>query len=90
MQQIEEVRHQFADLAILAAERVVRRSLDKDAHKELIEQTLSESDLFLEERRLMGSKACSQALRPGGLCHCTGARPLGRVACRIANERSTP
>ena len=44
---VEEVRHQFADLAILAAERVVRRSLDKDAHKELIEQTLSESDLFL-------------------------------------------
>ena len=40
---IEEVREQFADLAITAAERVIRRSLDKDAHKEIIEQVLEES-----------------------------------------------
>ncbi|MCZ6891697.1 MAG: F0F1 ATP synthase subunit B [Chloroflexi bacterium] len=40
---IEEVRQQFADLAITAAERVVERSLDKDAHREVIEKVLQES-----------------------------------------------
>lgn len=43
---IEEVRSQFADLAITAAERVIRRSLDRDAHKELIDQVLEESGQF--------------------------------------------
>jgi len=41
---VEEVRQQFADLAITAAERVIRRSLDRDAHKEVIEQVLEESE----------------------------------------------
>lgn len=40
---IEEVRQQFADLAIAAAERVVERSLDRDAHREVIEKVLQES-----------------------------------------------
>ena len=43
---VDELRRQFGDLAISAAERVVRRSLDKDSHKDLIEQTLSDSDLL--------------------------------------------
>ena len=41
---IQEVRGHFADLAISAAERVINRSLDRDAHKELIEQALQEGD----------------------------------------------
>ena len=41
---VEEVRQQFADLAITAAERVIRRSLDRDAHKEVIDQVLEESE----------------------------------------------
>ena len=41
---VEEVREQFADLAITAAEQVIRRSLDRDAHKEIIEQVLEESE----------------------------------------------
>ena len=41
---VEEVRQQFADLAITAAERVIRRSLDRDAHREVIEQVLEESE----------------------------------------------
>ncbi|MEE8442589.1 MAG: F0F1 ATP synthase subunit B [Dehalococcoidia bacterium] len=41
---VEEVREQFADLAITAAERVIRRSLDSDAHKEIIDQVLEESE----------------------------------------------
>ena len=40
---IEEVRQQFANLAIAAAERVIERSLDKDAHREVIERVLQES-----------------------------------------------
>ena len=40
---VEEVRERFADLAITAAERVIRRSLDRDAHRDLIEQVLEES-----------------------------------------------
>ena len=40
---VEEVRQQFADLAIAAAEQVIERSLDKDAHKAIIEKVLEES-----------------------------------------------
>jgi F-type H+-transporting ATPase subunit b len=39
---IEELRREFADLAIDAAERVVERSLDEDAHRELIDKVLEE------------------------------------------------
>jgi len=40
---IEDLRREFAGLAISAAEKVVRSSLDEDAHKELIESVLEES-----------------------------------------------
>ncbi len=40
---IGELRREFADLTILAAERVIERSLDKKAHQELIEKTMEES-----------------------------------------------
>ena len=40
---IEELRREFAGLAIVAAERVIRRSLDDDDHNTLIEQVLDES-----------------------------------------------
>ncbi len=40
---IEEVRAGFGDLAITAAERVINRSLDRDAHQDLIIQVLEES-----------------------------------------------
>ena len=39
---IEELRREFAGLAITAAERVVDRSLDESAHRELIEKVLDE------------------------------------------------
>ena len=42
-QAIEKVREQFAELAISAAERVIDRSLDRDAHRDLIEKALSDS-----------------------------------------------
>ena len=39
---IEELRSEFAGLAIGAAERVLERSLDEEAHRELIEKVLEE------------------------------------------------
>ena len=39
---VEDIRREFAGLAVTAAERVVRRSLDDDGHEELIEQVLRE------------------------------------------------
>jgi F-type H+-transporting ATPase subunit b len=40
---IDELRKEFADLTILAAEKVIGRSLDRQAHRELIDKTLEES-----------------------------------------------
>ena len=40
---IDELRTEFADLTIQAAEKVIDRSLDKEAHRQLIEKTLEES-----------------------------------------------
>ena len=39
---IQEVRANFGELAITAAERVIRRSLDRQTHQELITQVLEE------------------------------------------------
>lgn len=41
---VAEVRANFGDLAITAAERVIRRSLDRQAHQELVTQVLEEGD----------------------------------------------
>jgi len=40
---IDELRKEFADLTILAAGRVIDRSLDKKAHRQLIDKVLKES-----------------------------------------------
>ncbi len=40
---IGEVRREFADLTILAAGRVIDRSLDKEEHRRLIDKVLEES-----------------------------------------------
>ncbi len=37
------LRREFADLTITAAERVIKRSLDKDAHRQLIQDVLAEA-----------------------------------------------
>ena len=41
---LQEVRASFGDLAITAAERVIRSSLDRQAHAELINQVLEEGE----------------------------------------------
>jgi len=41
---IDELRKEFADLTILAAEKVIDRSLDKKAHRQVIDKVLEESE----------------------------------------------
>ena len=38
----DQLRQEFVDLAILAAEKVINQSLDKKAHQRLIEEVLEE------------------------------------------------
>ncbi len=40
---ISDLRKEFADLTITAAERVIRRSLDRKAHGEIIEEVLADA-----------------------------------------------
>ena len=40
---VDELRREFADLTILAAEKVIDRSLDKKAHRQIIDKVLEES-----------------------------------------------
>ena len=40
---IDGVRRHFAELAILAAEQVIERSLDESSHRDIIEKVLEES-----------------------------------------------
>jgi len=47
-----ELRAQVADLAILAATKVIKRSLDRPTHHQLIEEVLAETEkLEVEEER---------------------------------------
>jgi len=46
---IEELRSQFANLAITAAERVVRQSVDESTHRQLIDEVLKESSELRRE-----------------------------------------
>ena len=41
---VEELRESFGALAVTAAERIIRRSLDESAHREIINEVLEESD----------------------------------------------
>ena len=43
---VDDVRKAFADLTVQAAEKVIDRSLDKEAHREIIEKVLEESTTF--------------------------------------------
>jgi F-type H+-transporting ATPase subunit b len=43
---IDELRQEFADLTIMAASKVIGESLDKEAHKDLINKVLKESQIL--------------------------------------------
>jgi F-type H+-transporting ATPase subunit b len=40
---VEELRAEFADIAILAAEKVIKETLDKKKHRKIIDEVLKES-----------------------------------------------
>lgn len=42
-QALDELRRQFVDVALLAAEKVIKESLDRQKHQQLIEEVLEES-----------------------------------------------
>ncbi len=46
---IDELRREFADLTILAAGKVIDRSMDKEAHRQLIDEVLEESTTFKKD-----------------------------------------
>jgi F-type H+-transporting ATPase subunit b len=46
---IGEMRKEFADLTIMAAEKVIDRSLDKKTHRQLIDKVLEESTTVQED-----------------------------------------
>ena len=46
---IDELRQEFTDLTIEAAGRVIERSLDKEAHRELIDKVLDESSILKKD-----------------------------------------
>jgi F-type H+-transporting ATPase subunit b len=43
---LSQLRSQFADIAILAAEKVIKETLDKDKHQHIIDDVLRESSTF--------------------------------------------
>jgi len=42
---VEDLREQVADLAVMAAERIIGESLDAKKHRELIERTIEEAEI---------------------------------------------
>jgi len=45
---IDDLRREFVDISISAAEKVIKETLDKERHRRLIEETLKESSTFKE------------------------------------------
>jgi F-type H+-transporting ATPase subunit b len=45
---IDDLRREFVDISISAAEKVIKETLDKERHRRLIEETLEESATFRE------------------------------------------
>jgi F-type H+-transporting ATPase subunit b len=43
---IDDLRREFVDISIMAAEKVINEALDKERHRRLIEKTLEESPSF--------------------------------------------
>ena len=43
---VDSLRKEFVDIAISAAEKVIKETLDKEKHRKLIEETLQQSTVF--------------------------------------------
>jgi len=61
---VDGLRREFADIAISAAEKVIKETLDKEKHRKLIEETLQESATLKRADILwmsLRTPACRQA-----------------------------
>jgi F-type H+-transporting ATPase subunit b len=47
---VDGLRKEFVDIAISAAEKVIKETLDKDKHRKLIEETLQQSTVLKKNR----------------------------------------
>ena len=45
----DELRKEVADISIMAAEKVIKKTLDKDAHRRLIEEVMEESPMLKKD-----------------------------------------
>jgi len=45
---VDELRKEFVDVAVTAAEKVLKETLDKERHRRIIEEVLKESSTFKE------------------------------------------
>ncbi len=45
----DELRKEVADISIMAAEKVIRKTLDKDAHRRLIEEVVEKSPMLKKD-----------------------------------------
>jgi F-type H+-transporting ATPase subunit b len=43
---VEDLRREFVSIAILAAEKVIKETLDREKHRKLIEETLQRSGVL--------------------------------------------
>jgi F-type H+-transporting ATPase subunit b len=43
---VQDLRREFVDIAVLAAEKVINETLDKEKHRKLIEETLQQSTVL--------------------------------------------
>ena len=63
-QAIAELRKEFADITVTAAEKVIGQSLDRQGHQRLIEDVLARIDV---QGELGAARPSRQAIRPGGV-----------------------
>ncbi len=47
---IQDLRREFVEISIAAAEKVIRETLDKEKHRRLIEETLRQSSLLAKDK----------------------------------------
>ncbi|HSE46211.1 MAG TPA: F0F1 ATP synthase subunit B, partial [Gemmatimonadales bacterium] len=84
---IAELRGEFADITVRAAERVINQSLDRQAHERIIDETLAESS-FGGELADDGRSTGWQALCTGGVRNRDAGQLGRRVAFRPRRHRA--
>ena len=77
---LEQIRAEVADLALVAAEKVTRKSLDDGDQRRLIEEAIGDLDFSALERRRRRDSRRAPHVRARALRRREGARPPARGA----------